>query len=151
MEDTTNVYTGEITKYVDWVSGKDSLTDQNVTEGLPVSDGSIRSLLYKRLKMPFVMYEDKANNLYRMFSSQNSLDLWLSDSEQYESLELFNFVRPSDYEINTDISSNPRYVMSNSGDQTNAILSYSWLVKNSKGEYPDSLTAKYTITDKDGN
>ena len=151
MEDTTNVYTGEITEYVDWVSGKDSLTDQNVTEGLPVSGGSIRSLLQKRLKMPFVMYEDKVNNLYRMFSSQNSLDLWLSDSEQYESLELFNFVRPSDYEINTDISSNPRYVMSNSGDQTNAILSYSWLVKNSKGEYPDSLTAKYIITDKDGN
>lgn len=45
MEDTTNVYTGEITEYVDWVSGKDSLTDQNVTEGLPVSGGSIRSLL----------------------------------------------------------------------------------------------------------
>ena len=97
------------------------------------------------------MYEDKTNNLYRMFSSQNSLDLWLSDSEQYESLELFNFVRPSDYEINTDISSNPRYVMSNSSDQTDDILSYSWLVKNSKGEYPDSLTAKYIVTDQDGN
>ena len=151
MDNTTNTYTGQINEYVDWVTGKDSLSEQNVTDGLPVSGGSIRALLQGKLKIPFVIYEDKVENLYRMFSSQASLNLWLEDSTTYKSLELFNFVRPSDYEITTDISSNPKYVMSNSNDQTAAILSYTWTVKNSKGAYPDSLTAVYTITDKDGN
>jgi hypothetical protein len=112
MENKINTYTGNINEFVDWVTGQDSNTEQNVTNNLPVSGGSIRKLIQDRLKVPFCMYEDKENNLYRMFSSKASLDLWFTDRIAYSKLELFNFVRPSEYEISTDINLNPRYLMS---------------------------------------
>ena len=151
MENKINTYTGNINEFVDWVTGQDSNTEQNVTDNLPVSGGSIRKLIQDRLKVPFCMYEDKENNLYRMFSSKASLDLWFTDRIAYSKLELFNFVRPSEYQISTDIDLNPRYLMSGDASQTASILSYNWVVKNSTGEFQDTITATYTITDKDGN
>ena len=116
MSKKIETFGGAISEFVDWVTGKDSNTDTNVTNNLPVSGGSIRALLQDRLKTPFYMYEDTENNLYRMFSSEKAKDLWLSDKETYAKLELFNFARPSDYSINDSISSDPRYVIS--GDST---------------------------------
>ena len=71
-----DLYNGKINEFVDWVSGKDSFTGQDVTGGLPVSGGSIRQLLQDKLKMPFYMYEDKSSNRYRMFSSQEAYMVW---------------------------------------------------------------------------
>ena len=55
-------YTGKINEFIDWVSGENDLTKQNETGGLSVSGGSIRELLQERLKKPFVLKEDTANN-----------------------------------------------------------------------------------------
>ena len=125
MANTIETYTGKINEYVDWVTGKDTLTDQDVTGGLPVSGGSIRNLLQDKLKKPLYMYEDVENGLYRMFSSEESKNLFISDPQAYANLEIFNFVRPSDYELSTDISLNPRYLISGDSTQTAGILAYS--------------------------
>ena len=62
-----DLYREKINEFVDWVSGNNSLTGQNVTNGLQVSGQSIRDLLQRKLKEPFVMKEDPVNNKYRMF------------------------------------------------------------------------------------
>ena len=152
MSKKIETFGGAISEFVDWVTGKDSNTNTNVTNNLPVSGGSIRALLQDRLKTPFYMYEDTENNLYRMFSSEKAKDLWLSDKETYAKLELFNFARPSDYSINDSISSDPRYVISGDSTQSAATLTYTWEVKNSTSvNNNESLSATYTITDADGN
>lgn len=38
-------YKGHINEYIDWVSGINTLTGEDVTGGIPVSGGSIRELL----------------------------------------------------------------------------------------------------------
>jgi hypothetical protein len=45
------------------------------------------------------MHEDKAANKYRMFSSEDSYALWKENPSDNSDLELFNFVRPSDYKL----------------------------------------------------
>lgn len=67
-----DLYTNKIDEFVDWVSGNNVWTGENVTGGLPVSGGSIRQLLQDRLRSPFVLKEDTTNNLYRMFSSETA-------------------------------------------------------------------------------
>ena len=91
MENKINTYKGSINEFTDWVSGINSITETNVTDNLPVSGSSIRQLIQDKLKVPFVMYEDIENSLYRMFSSTTARDLWLSDKDTYSKLELFNF------------------------------------------------------------
>ena len=39
------LYNKEIDEFVDWITGENSWTGQNVTEGLKVSGGSIRRLI----------------------------------------------------------------------------------------------------------
>ena len=150
MTNTIETYTGKINEYVDWVTGKDTLTDQDVTGGLPVSGGSIRNLLQDKLKKPLYMYEDVENGLYRMFSSEESKNLFISDPQAYANLEIFNFVRPSDYELSTDISLNPRYLISGDSTQTAGILAYTWSVMKGNSTASDSVVANYTITDENG-
>ena len=150
MANTIETYTGKINEYVDWVTGKDTLTDQDVTGGLPVSGGSIRNLLQDKLKKPLYMYEDVENGLYRMFSSEESKNLFISDPQAYANLEIFNFVRPSDYELSTDISLNPRYLISGDSTQTAGILAYTWGIMKGNSTASDSVVANYTITDENG-
>jgi len=71
-----DLYNGKINEFVDWVSGKDSFTGQDVTGGLPVSGGSIRQLLQDKLRKPFYMFPDTAANKYRMFSSEEAYMAW---------------------------------------------------------------------------
>ena len=94
-----DLYTGRINEFIDWTSGNSSLTGQNVTDGLQVSGGSIRDLLQRKLKEPFVMKEDPVNNKYRMFSSEEAYALWKENPTDNQDLELFSFVRPSDYKL----------------------------------------------------
>ena len=152
MENKINTYKGSINEFTDWVSGINSITETNVTDNLPVSGSSIRQLIQDKLKVPFVMYEDIENSLYRMFSSTTARDLWLSDKDTYSKLELFNFTRPSAYTMESSISSDPRYMMSGDSEQSTSKLTFNWYVKNNSGTLDtESLTATYTITDKDGN
>ena len=99
------------------------------------------------MRNPFFVYEDKAAGLYRMFSSREAWQLWYDDKDSYSDLELFNFVRPSDYAIElNNLTPDARYVTKGSKNQTGAILSYTWDVRNDKGSYADSVTVTYSIT-----
>ena len=142
-------YKGKINEFVDWVDGTDSFTGRNVTNGLQVSGGSIRELLQKKLKSPFYMYEDKAANKYRMFSSEDSYALWKENPSDNSDLELFNFVRPSDYKldlvaINSD-GFNNKFVRYGDESSTGTRIAFQWSIYNDEGESSDSLSVTYTI------
>lgn len=144
-----DLYTGKINEYVDWVTGYNSLTETNVTDGLQVSGASIRNLIQDKLKAPFYMFEDTANNRYRMFSSQDSYAKWRENPTDNQDLELFNFVRPSDYKLElTAINSdgfNNKFIRYGDSASTGARIAFQWSIYNDEGESSDSLSATYTI------
>ena len=143
-------YNGKINEFVDWVTGIDSTTGQNVTDGMQVSGGSIRELLQNRLKEPFVMKEDVANNKYRLFSSEEAYATWLENPTDNQDLELFNFARPSDYKLDlTAIDSdgfNNKFIRYGDSTSTGSRIAFHWSIYNDEGESSDSLSVKYTIS-----
>ena len=149
-----DLYNGKINEFVDWVSGNSSLTGQNVTNGLQVSGGSIRDLLQRKLKEPFVMKEDPVNNKYRMFSSEEAYALWKENPTDNQDLELFNFVRPSDYKLELSATNaggfDDRYIRYGDSDSVSAHIAFSWSITNDEGESPESMSMTYTIENADG-
>ena len=145
-----DLYNGKINEFIDWVSGINTFTGANATGGLQVSGGAIRDLLQKKLKKPFFMYEDVANNKYRMFSSEDAFAIWQENPQENSDLELFNFVRPSDYKLElTAIEAggfNNKYVRYGDSNNTSSRIAYSWRIYNDEGESTDSLSVTYTIT-----
>ena len=143
-----NTYTDPINEFVDWVSGDNVWTGENITGGLPVSGGSIRQLLQSRLRNPFVLKEDIANNLYRMFSSETAYQLWLENPSDNADLELFNFVRPSAYKLDFFTNSSNKFVRYGDSSNTDVKMHYTWSIRNDEGESPEGLTATYTISNE---
>ena len=145
-----NLYTGQINEFVDWISGDNSFTGQNATGGLSVSGGSIRELLQKKLKEPFYMYEDAQNNKYRMFSSSYAYSLWKENPIDNAKLELFNFVRPSDYKLELTASEqngfNNKYIRYGDSNNSASRIAFHWNIYNDEGESSDTMQATYTIT-----
>jgi hypothetical protein len=76
-----NLYNGDIDEFVDWVDGKDSITEENRTNGLPVSGRNIRNLVQEHLREPIVFKEDPEAGLYRVFSSDAAYRRWDQDKE----------------------------------------------------------------------
>lgn len=144
------LYNGKINEFVDWVSGRDELTGLNSTGGLQVSGGSIRDLLQRKLKEPFYMFEDKANNKYRMFSSEDSYAAWKENPTDNQDLELFNFVRPSDYKLELTATNsdgfNNKFVRDGDSDSIGSRIAFSWNIYNDEGDSSDSLSVTYTIS-----
>lgn len=149
-------FDGEITEFVDWVTGNDSFNNRNVTGGLPVSGRRIRELLQKRLKEPLVFYEDKDAGLFRVFASAASRDRWIAghdpqnpayDEEGTSSLELFNFERPSEFAVGqVGIVQEPRYIIKGDTSSAGAELSFYVTVKDAKGQTKsDTILVTYTI------
>ena len=145
-----DLYTGQINEFVDWISGNNSFTGQNDTGGLQVSGGSIRELIQKKLKEPFYIYEDIQNNKYRMFSSRDAYALWKENPSDNASLELFNFVRPSDYKLELTASEqngfNNKYIRYGDSNNSAARIAFHWNIYNDEGESSDTMQATYTIT-----
>ena len=149
-------YDGEINEFVDWVSGVDSFTNRNVTDGKPASGGSIRRLLQERLKKPIIVYDDEANGLYRLFSSEASRDRWISthnpqdpsyDPDNNDYLEIFNFERPSEFVLSTNLTSDTRYIIKGDSESSESNLSFNVFLKDKDGQTKsDSLVVTYTIT-----
>lgn len=143
-------YNGKISEFVDWVTGIDANTGQNVTDGMQVSGKSIRELLQNRLREPFVMKEDVANNKYRLFSSEEAYAAWLENPTDNQDLELFNFARPSDYKLDlTAIDSdgfNNKFIRYGDSTSTGSRIAFHWSIYNDEGESSDSLSVKYTIS-----
>ena len=117
-------YKGQITEFVDWVSGIDELTGRKVSD-LPISGESIRALLQQRLKTPIVVYEDEDAGLFRLFASTTARDKWISGNnpqdpaynpEEVASLEIFNFERPSDFVLAQVLSVHKNGLSSGQGE-----------------------------------
>ena len=145
-----DLYNERINEFIDWITGINTLTGANVTGGLKVSGGAIRELLQSKLKKPFYMYEDVANNKYRMFSSEDAFAMWQEDPLENSDLELFNFVRPSDYKLElTAIEAggfNNKFVRYGDSNNTGSRIAFSWRIYNDEGDSTDSLSVTYTIT-----
>ena len=143
-------YNGKINEFVDWVSGVDSVTGEDLTNGLQVSGGSIRELLQEKLKQPFIIKEDIANNKYRMFSSEEAYNRWSENPTDNQDLELFNFARPSDYKLDlTAIDSDgfdSKYIRQGDQSGTGSRIAFRWNIYNDEGESSDSLSVKYSIS-----
>lgn len=151
-----DTYKGDINEFVDWITGVDSFSNRDVSGGLPISGGSIRSLLQKRLKQPIIVYDDESAGLYRLFSSEAARDRWISghnpddpayDPESTDYLEIFNFERPSDYVLSTTLSSDPRYIISGDSSSEEAQVKFQVSLKDKDGQTKsDSIVVTYTIT-----
>ena len=148
-------YKGKINEFVDWLSGNDLFTNRNVSEGKPVSGASIRDLLQTRLKKPIIVYEDEDAGLFRLFSSETARDRWISghnpqdpayDPESTDDLEIFNFERPSDFVLSTDLSDDPRYIIKGDSASSEAEVVFGVSLKDKeKKKKSDSLVVTYTI------
>lgn len=147
-----DLYNGKINEFVDWVSGKNAITGLSSTGGLQVSGGSIRELLQQKLKAPFYMFEDKSNNKYRMFSSKDAYAIWKENPTDNQDLELFNFVRPSDYKLEMTATNsdgfNNKFVRYGDTTSTGTRIAFSWNIYNDEGDSSDSLQVTYTITNQ---
>lgn len=144
------LYNGEINEFVRWTDGYNYLTKGNDTEGKPVSGGSIRNLLQTRLQNPITIYRDKTSKLYRVFSSEDSKNLWESNPSKYADLELANFAAPSEYSISLGIPNNEtiRYIREGVPNQAGSKISYSWSVSDDKGnEQDENIYVTYTIVE----
>jgi len=74
--------------------------------------------------------------------------MWLENPSDNADLELFNFVRPSDYKLNIIINSNNRFVRYGDSSNLNTRIQYTWDIRNDEGESTDGLTATYTIVNE---
>ena len=96
------------------------------------------------------MYEDISNNKYRMFSSEDAYALWKEDPVENSDLELFNFVRPSDYKLELTATEaggfNNKFIRYGDTNNTGGRIAYSWRIYNDEGDSTDSLSVTYTIT-----
>ena len=96
------------------------------------------------------MYEDTQNNKYRMFSSRDAYALWKENPSDNASLELFNFVRPSDYKLELTASEqngfNNKYIRYGDSNNSAARIAFHWSIYNDEGESSDTMQATYTIT-----
>lgn len=151
-----DTYKGIINEFIDWITGNDSFTNRNVSEGLPISGSSIRQLLQERLKKPIIVYDDEEAGLYRLFSSAVARDRWISgnnpqdpsyDPEGVAGLEIFNFERPSEFILSTDLSSDPRYIIKGDTAASEAEIEFKVNLKDKEGQTKsDSIVVTYTIT-----
>lgn len=165
------LYDNKISEFVDWVTGADTSEDAPSTttaafstNGIPASGKAIRELLQRKLKTPFVVYEDKAAGLYRMFSSEEAKSKWLvlmdESSKEYNpddaaKYELFNFERPSDTTLVIgNITGDARYVINGDQNSDDTKLAFSVTMKREKAGGVeidvDGFTVTYTIKDSSG-
>jgi hypothetical protein len=116
------------------------------------------------LKKPFVTYEDKKEGLYRMFSSDEIKNRYISmmdetspeyDVIEAEKLPLFSFVRPGDMAMVLEFDNNARYILETDSNSELAKLDlYVFLEKTQANQTQpayDTFTVTYTITDGNGN
>lgn len=152
-EEQIDLYDGTINEYSDLVSGINAITGESDTEELSPSGKSIRELIQKRLRLPISVYEDKEAGLYRIFASDYTKQLWFSDKEEYEHLEIFNFQRPTDYTIDIALSGDAqRMIRKGDNIQTDSIITYT--LSGMKGNTVDNtqtITVTYSIKDENGN
>ncbi len=146
------LYDQKINEFIDWLSGKHYHTQKNITNGQKVSGGSIRALLQERLRNPIFIPDSKNTTGYvddgywRIFSSKDAYDLWVTDRQAYAALELAKFPKQSEYEfVITGLENNLRYIIEGNSQQTNSILTYTWEIKKGTNTQNDAIRVTYNI------
>ena len=95
------------------------------------------------------MHEDAANNKYRMFSSEDAYAIWKENPADNQDLELFNFVRPSDYKLELTATNSggfdSKFVRYGDTNNVGARIAFQWNIFNDEGDSSDSLSVTYTI------
>lgn len=154
-------YQGKVNEFVDWVSGINTVTG-NVIDGVdedhPISGKSIRELVQKKLKTPFITYKDDKAGYIRFFSSEEAKRIWEgymqnNDLENAEEYVLYSMDLPATYKITgLDSFLQARYIIEGNSNSDNAVLSYTLGLEDSLGE-PDSdvISVTYTIKDSSEN
>ena len=146
-------YNGNINEFVDWSTGYSELKGKSILANDEyVSGKSIRQLIQERLRNPICMISDTEAGLYRVFSSRDAYVAWSQDRETYSGLELFNFVRPSDYEITIDgLNATNRYMIHGVQNDDITTLKFNWNVVNGQGKQGnDTIIITYKITNENG-
>ena len=100
----SDLYTGTINEFIDWKTGTNSETNENITDGNAVSGGSIRSLLQDRLKKPFKLYQNTNKGKYQIFSSDYAQSLY--EGGDHDDLLLGEFEGPSGYKMKAMLATN---------------------------------------------
>lgn len=153
-EVTTTTFEDEIDEFTDWLTCRNDLTGVSVSgTDMPASGGSIRQLIRKLLKRPFVTYLDKDDNKIKFFSSERARDLWLAhknedNNEKYLDLVIFEMTKPSDYvvDINDAFLTANRYLVAGDENQEGLKMAYTWDVKLGDRSEVDNLLVTYVIT-----
>lgn len=90
-------YNKKINEFVDWVTGKSTITGDDITSGLPVSGARIRELLQQRLQMPCYLYENRQMGKYQLFASQEAQQIYAGGG--HDELLLGEFDGPSAFKM----------------------------------------------------
>lgn len=166
-------YQGQINEFINWITGVDSRSNLNTTQGLPVSGKAIRELIQNHLLKPFIKYDDVSGGQYIFFSSEEAKNEWLIltdpnnarfDLEKASTIPITTMTRPSDTAIEVkslDISNNEgdisdsRYAIA--GDINSEAANIRYIVRMSKEQggriqpTVDAFTVTYAIKDATGN
>lgn len=127
----SDLYTGTINEFIDWKTGTNSETNENITDGNAVSGGSIRSLLQDRLKKPFKLYQNTNKGKYQIFSSDYAQSLY--EGGDHDDLLLGEFEGPSGYKMKAMLATNEyNYLTKTNNGQ--AQLIFKWVCINSSDE-----------------
>jgi hypothetical protein len=105
MADTTELYTGAINEFVDWITGINKITGEHVdTELRQISGKSIRELLQNRLLKPVYVYDTTKSKNQIVFPSKAVADLWEeagpdNANNKYDIYKLITLPKPSSYKF----------------------------------------------------
>lgn len=122
---------------------------------VPYSSTEFLELLDRMDNAPFVLYYDRANQLYRIFATKERRDIWVAAYEAGEMTEEIaayefteSFTAPAPYTINIHSLKDNQYVLQGS---TGTCLEYSFgTVDGNGGELSESVDAYYTFRSTSG-
>ena len=151
------LYRGELNEFIDWDNGINSITQDSILEDDEIISGeSIRKLIQKKLKTPFIV--KTVGNQYKMFPSEEAYNLWMEDVDKSNSdiqdLEMLSFDRPTEYNLyfNGISTQEKRYIKVGNSNDSNGRISFSWYIINGKGVASnEKIQITYTILNNTDN
>lgn len=122
-------YDQPIDEFVDWVTGIDSLSGEDVTGGLKVKGQRIRELLQDKLKKPVYLFENNRLGKYQLFSSEEAKSIYDSDPTKYADLLLGEFAGPGAYSMKASlVSQESNYMVL--GSTIGGEITFKWYCEN---------------------
>lgn len=136
-------YNEKINEFIDWVSGKNTLTNTDATGGLPVQGGRIRELLQNHLKTPIYLYENRQKAKYQIFSSEEAKDLY--EAGGYDELLLGEFDGPAAYKMSAMLISNEQNYLTDNSIGTSKV-EFNWACINAADNTFQKTSTNITVS-----